>query len=348
MRKFFGVAGHEPTITGPTWFQAFSVRGAIGLPNEANIDAQVKSGTPILKINGGDVQRGYSDWSGMIGLAAQLSFWAQLFAGDKPANKIAFLAGTWIDSLPPIGMDAAQVKDLKPLSYPDLLVRLREIFFVPATTGPSAADATSFNTNSMTNVIKLNTEIDAVDALPANPIQSFLQTRLTALQAVATATGQTLPAAPSPLTIEFLKSCIDQLSTPLVTSSKIDPLLTALKAKADHPNFGIRYMMGVGLPLVLQSSEKEVKIAVMYLQARRTDALKSLAAIHWKKPVPTDVATAIGGLNPVGNDTESPNGVPTNDTARTMQLSVLTKDNANSEVTINPENEFASLIVHVP
>jgi hypothetical protein len=285
----------------------------------------------------------------MIGLAAQLSFWAQLFAGDRPADKIAFLARTWIDSLPPIGMDAAQVKGLKALSYPDLLVRLREIFFVPATTGPSAADATSFNTNSMTNVIKLNTEIDAVDALPANPIQSFLQTRLTALQAVATATGQTLPAAPSPLTIDFLKTCIDLISAPLVTASKIDPLLTSLKAKADDPKFGLRYMLAVGLPLIVQSARTENDITILFFTPRLTDAFKSLAAIHWRQPVPGFVATAIGSLNPVGTATLNPEtGLPTNDTGRAAHFSELSKDHKDSEVTINPENEFASLIVRLP
>ena len=106
-------------------------------------------------------------------------------------------------------------------------------------------------------------------------------------------------------------------------------------------------MMGAGLPLVVQSAEKEVEVAIMFLQALRTEALKSLAGIHWQKPLPNAVDTAIGGLNPVGDATES-NGVPTNDAARVAQLSLLTKDNRHSELTINPENEFASLVVHVP
>jgi hypothetical protein len=280
----------------------------------------------------------------MIGLAAQLSFWSQLFAG----NKIAFLAHTWITSLPPIGMNAAHVTGLSALSYANLLARLREIFFIPDATGPTAAEANAFNTSSMANVIALNAEIDAVDQLPANASQAVLQTRLTALQNVASAIGQTLPAAPNPLTIDFLKTtCIPQLSAPLVTASKIDPLLTALKAKADHPNFGIRYMMGVGLPLVVQSAQQEVQTAIMHLLARHTDALKSLAGIHWKKPLPGAVATAINALNPVGQGTDS-NGVPTNDTARASQLSLLTIDTVFSQLTINPEDEFASLIRRVP
>jgi hypothetical protein len=344
VREFFGVAGHEPTVSGPEWFQAFTIRGRIAVPAEANIDGQFTSGEPSFKITGADVQRAYSDWSGMIGLAAQLSFWSQLFAG----NKNAFLARTWIARLPPLGMNAAHVTGLSALSYANLLARLREIFFIPDAIGPTAAEANAFNTSSMANVIALNAEIDAVDQLPANASQAVLQTRLTALQNVASAIGQTLPAAPNPLTIDFLMTtCVPQLSAPLVTASKIDPLLTALKAKADHANFGIRYMMGVGLPLVVQSAQQEEQTVIMHLLARQTDALKSLAGIHWKRPVPAAVDTAIATLNPVGPRTEL-NGVPTNDTARASQLSLLTIDTVLSQLTINPEDEFASLIRRVP
>jgi hypothetical protein len=354
MRKFFGVVGEEPVVSGPQWLQAFSVVSQLGVGNEFTVDTLFTSGHSSSKLTRADVQRAYADWSGMIGLGAQLSFWAQLFAADKPASKIAFLARAWIARLPPLGMNAAHVTGLSALSYPALLVRLREIFFIDPTTGPTAAEATAFNTSSMAKVMALNGEIDAIDQLPANASQTVLQARLNALQAVGTAT---LPTPPSPLTIDFLTTtCIPLLSTPLVTGSKIDPLLTALKAKADDPKFGIRFMMGSGLPLLVQSAQKEDEISIMFFTPRLTDAFKSLAGIHWQKPLPGDVANAIANLNPVGTGTSDAKGVPTNDTARAAQLSLLLIDERRdprpppvfSKATLNPENEFASLITRVP
>jgi hypothetical protein len=344
LRTFFGVASHEPSVSGPTWLQSFTVRGLTPVPDETTIDASFKPSYASSNTTGADVQRAYQDWSGMVGLGAQLSFWTQLFDG----NKIAFLARTWTARVPPLGMDAAAVTGLSALSYPDLLTRLRSVFFIDPSVGPTAGEAGAFNTSSMGNVVALNTEIDAVDQLPANATQPALQARLTALQAVATSMGQTLPAAPNPLTIDFLKACITQLSGPLVTASKIDPLLTALHVKANDPNFGIRYMMGAGLPLIVQSAKNEAEISVFVLQARLTDALKSLAKIHWKQPPPQPVIAAISALNPVGVPTTGTESEPTNDTARVIQFSLLTKDKKNSEVAINPEDEFASLIARVP
>jgi hypothetical protein len=345
MRTFFGAAGHEPAVTGPVWLQSFGPKGELGAGNEFTIDTLFKSGHPPFNLTGADVQRGYQDWSGMVGLAAQLSFWSQLFDGDK----IAFLAGRWTTKLPPVGIEASQLRNLSTLSYPDLLVRLRDIFFIPAATGPSATDATAFNTSSMANVIALNTEIDAVDQLPANATQAALQARLTALQTIATSLGQTLPAAPTPLTIDFLKACIAQLSAPLVTASKIDPLLTALHAKADDPRFGIRYMLGAGLPLIVQSATNQNEIRIMCFTPLLADALKSAMAIQWKAPLPPAVRGAIAALNPVGVGTTDPvTKLPTNDTARAEEFSQLEIDHANTQVTVNPEDEFASLVVRVP
>ena len=344
MRTFFGVASHEPAVTGPTWFQAFAVRGLSHTAAESTIDATFTAGFGSSNTTGADVQRAYQDWSGMIGLGAQLSFWAQLFDG----NKIAFLARTWTSKVPPLGMDAAAVTGLSALSYPDLLTRLRSVFFIDPSVGPTAAEANAFNTSSMGNVVALNTEIDAVDQLPENASQPALQARLTALQAVATSMGQTLPTAPNPLTIDFLKACIGQLSAPLVTASKIDPLLTALHGKTNNANFGVRYMLGAGLPLIIQSAKREEEITAFVLDSRLTDAMKSLSKIHWKQPPPPPVAAAINALNPVGDSTTGAEGEPTNDTARIVQLSLLTKDQKHSEVTVNPEDEFASLITRVP
>jgi hypothetical protein len=159
---------------------------------------------------------------------------------------------------------------------------------------------------------------------------------------------QALPAAPNPLTIQYLRDCIAALRAPLVTASKIDPLLAALHAKTDHANFGIRYMLAAGLPLIVQSAKKEEEISILALQPRLSDALKSLAAIHWKKPAPAAVTAAIAGLNPTGMGTTDTHGVPTDDAARIAQLSLLTIDHKNSQLTINPEDEFASLIARVP
>jgi hypothetical protein len=346
LRTFFGKPGQEPTVSGPDFFQSFSVSPNAIVASESQIDSVFKDGITVSgkpAITGADVQRAYSDWSGMIGFNAQLGFWAELFAGDA----LTFLAHKWTATLPAIGMEAARLKGLAALSYPNLIPRLREIFFIPAATGPTAAELTSFDSSSMAQVTALKTASDDVDQLTPTSTQAQLTTALTPIKAVATATGQTLPTAPSPLTLDYLKASVAQLAQFLVTASKIQPLFDALKAKAAEPNFGIRTMMAVGLPLNLQQATREDEVVVMYLEARRADALKSLMGIHWASPLPAAVSGAITAVSPSGASQTDDKGTPQNDTARASQMSMLS-DEKNKNVTVDPENEFRAHIITEP
>ena len=353
MRKFFGLVNQEPVVTGPAWLQSFTVVGTASLGNEFTIDELFSKGHAPFNLTAADVQRAYADWSGMIGLAAQLSFWSQLFAGPP----VAFLARRWVARLPPVGMDAAHVAGLAGLSYKNFIARLRDLFFIATGIGPTNVVADNFDASSMASVVALDAVSEAIDQLPANATQTVLQAKLAELQTIATNTGTALSTPPSPLTIDFLRICVTQLSTPLALASKIDPVLAALKAKAGHTNFGIRYMLAAGLPLIAQSAKKEDEFSILFFTPRLTDAMKSLSQIHWRKPVPGPVATALGNLNPVGQSTTGANGLPTNDTARAAQLALLLLDerpepqprpHVFSKATCNPENEFASVIARVP
>lgn len=350
LQEFFGNPGHLPTVSGPDWFQSFSILGALFPSTETQIDQIFSTGysSSSLSLAAADIQREFSSWSGRAGLNAQLSFWDQLFKGDK----FHFLTLSWRNQLPPIGMDAVELRGLDTLAYPDLIARLKEIFFIPAATGPSTTALNTFNTTGMPQVQALLTAENSLTPLSDASPQSDLQQVLTALQGVATALSQTLPAAPSPLTVSYLHSSLDQLKGALVTSSAITPLLDALKAKCADNRVGIRYFLGIGLALPIQRAAQEKQRCLVFKDTLQTDALKSFMQINWAHPLPANMTTAIQSLNPTGLSHIDDKGTATdfndddfNDTAKASQASWLAIDHQDSQTTINPEEEFHQHII---
>jgi|GEM_PF-754768 len=349
LQEFFGNPGHAPTISGPDWFQSFSILGVLFPSTEAQIDQAFSTGfsSPSLTLAAADIQREFSSWSGRAGLNAQLLFWDQLFKGDK----FQFLTLNWRSQLPPIGMDAVTLQGLDALAYPDLIARLKEIFFIPAATGPSSAALNSFDTDGMPQVQALSAAENSLTPLSDASPQSDLQQVLTALQGVATALSQTLATAPSPLTVLYLRSCLDQLKAALVTSSAITPLLDALKAKCADSRAGIRYFLGIGLALPVQRAAQEKQRCLLFRDTFQSDALKSFMQINWAHPLPPGMITAIQSLNPTGlphidtKGTDDHNDDEFNDTAKAAQGSWLSIDHQDSQTTINPEEEFHQHII---
>jgi hypothetical protein len=346
VRAFFSKSTGQPTVTAPNWFQLFTMVTNIELANETEIDALFDTGvdftapTPDLSKN--DVRRGFSDWAGAIGINAQLSFWSTLFSDEKRFN---FLHRGWISQLPPIGLEAAQLSGLGSLTHADLFGRLKDIFFIPATTQPEANDLATFTFG--TQVVDLKTEQEAVNSLPTNPSQAVLQGHLTTIQSLASAVSQTLNTAPSPLTEQYLKDSIDLVGKKLVTLAKLDPLVDALKAKSQDVHFGIRYMIGIGLPLIAQDSAKEEVFIAAFLRSLKVPALRSLMSMQWENP-PAFMKSAIAAITP-GTSPSDTSGTPTNDYAKALQVARLDKEEIDvKNAAINPENEFANQIVSEP
>ncbi len=350
IRGFFGNAGTEPTISGPEWYQQIGNIAASGNSAESVMDGYFNNGIPDTHITGPDVQREYSAWAGRIGINSQISFWTNLFNG----NAFDLISLTWRSLLPPIGMESARLTALATQNYTDAIGTIKNIFHIAATASPIAADCTIFQTNSFPSIAALIAIQTAVTPLTDTSPQPTLQTQLTALTTMATALSATLPAAPSPLTIAHLTTCIDTLKLRLVTLSGIAPLITSIKTRLTDPKAGFRYQLDIGLPIILQSAAHEDDTRLLYYPDLQTNALKAFKKIQFEGPLPAATLTAINGINPTGTvalnnqGTTDPNDDTFTDLGKGLAYSRLASNHSNTQTAVNPSEEFHAHIITEP
>jgi hypothetical protein len=350
LRSFFGNPGSEPTISGPEWFQEMGAIGNVTNTGEPGMDAYFNSGVPSTPLTGADVQREYSAWAGRVGINSQISFWINLFNG----NAFDFIALTWRNLLPPIGMDSAILTALATQNYADAIGTIKSIFHIDQTAAPIAADCTTFQTASFPSIATLAGIQTAVTGLTDASPQPDLQTQLTALTNMATTLSATLPAAPTPITIAHLNTCIETLKQRLVTLSGITPLVASIKNRLTDPKAGYRYMLDIGLPIMLQPASREGDTRLLYYPDLQTNALKAFKKIHFEGPLPAATLTAIDSINPTGSvvlDTHGnadPNDDEFTDLGKGLAYSRLAIDHNDSQTAVNPSEEFHAHIKTEP
>ena len=342
VRGFFGNAATAPMVSAPEWFQEMGNIGFVSGNVESLMDGCFNSGVSGTRISGTDVQREYSAWSGRVGINSQVSFWTTLFNGDT----FDVISLTWKNLLPPIGMTSALLDALSTQNYPDTISTLKSIFHLDPTSAPTAADCTTFHTNSFPSLTNLLTIQTAVTPLTDSSPQPDLQTQLTALTSLASTLSVTLPVAPAPITKRHLEDCITAIKQKLVSLSGITPMVTSIKARLSDTKAGYRYMLDIGLPIILQSASHEDDTRLIYYSGHQTNALKSFKKIQFEGPLPAATLTAIDSINPTGSNaldtqgTTDPNDDTFTDLGKGLAYSRLAIDHQDSQTAVNPSEEF--------
>ena len=293
-----------------------------------------------ITINGADVQREYANWAGRIGIPAQVAFWNQVFQGDV----LEFLTLRWKDHLPAIGMEADKLSGLSGLSYPDMITRLQEIFVIAAGSTPAAGVLQSFSTGIFPQVAALRDIELAIDRLGSGASVPDLQAQLALLQPIATAWSQTLPAAPNPLTFQYVQQAAGQLKQHAITQSQIQNFMQAVRTKLADPKSGFRYMLSIGLPLLVQSGQREPGLGLILLDALKDQALLSWTKIQWSGVVPANLNALSFSWSPpttdIPNDTSTHNDDDLTDLGRALQAAALSNDRQETIFVINPMFEY--------
>lgn len=350
LRSFFGNPGSEPTISGPEWYQEMGAIGNYTTTAESGMDGYFKNGIPATPLTGIDVQREYSAWAGRIGINSQISFWINLFNG----NAFDLIALSWRNVLPPIGMESARLTALATQNYADAIGTIKSIFHIDQTATPTAADCTTFQTDSFPSIATLAGIQTAVTSLTDASPQPELQTQLTALTTLSTTLSAPLPPAPTPIITAHLTACIDLLKQKLVTLSGITPLVTSIKTRLTDSRSGYRYMLDIGLPLILQPASREGDTRLLYYTDLQTNALKAFKKIHFEGPLPAATLAAIDSINPTGNiilntqGTADPNDDTFTDLGKGLAFSRLAIDHNDSQTAVNPSEEFHAHIKTEP
>jgi hypothetical protein len=246
-------------------------------------------------------------------------------------------------------MDPLRLRSFNTLAYPAAVARLAEIFNLLSPAIPAPADLTTFATTLLPHIPALRTAERGVNALTPSSPPADLTASNTAVQAVATSMGQTLPAAPAPLTQAYLQGCITQLKTHAATHPNIAPFLAAIQTKVTAPSAGYIYMLFAGMPLFVQAAADEETIRYILLSAVREEAMRSFMRVHWADPLPA--GAQVNSLTPNFNgasQTGTGNGIVLTDLGRMLQLAALSDDRATTHFAANPNFEYHQHIKSVP
>ena len=330
----------SPVVTAPEWFQSFPLMLLTKLNSESAIDSAFQNGVNGLASS--DVQREYENWSGRIGITGQILFWQQVAA----LNEFDFLKFTWRQNLPGLALTPVKLDNFQNLSFPDVLIVMGEIFNITANV---PAGIQTFETNHRANVTQLAALADSLSAMTASTPVAQLNTANTTLQALAGSLGQTLPAAPTPLTLDYLNNSVGTLKQYLVGQSGITPFKTSLSTKVNHANAGFRYLLSTGFPLHVQQAEKEGNCRLLMFDPVKNNALDIWMKMQFSGTRP--VGSMIGTLTPVWSpsttiipNTSSNNDDDLTDLGRGLQTTMLTDKRKPKIYAINPTYEYADHI----
>jgi len=358
VRDFFSPSATvRPTVTAPEWFQSFTLPGTLSdnrVPGNPTPDQEKTLREDMMRsiFTGGgagftaaDVQREYSNWSGRIGINAHLAFWQRLTSGDP----LEFLEFAWRNQIPALAMDPVRLRNFSALTYPAAVARLAEIFNLLNAAIPAPAALTTFSTSLLPHIPALRAADRGVAALTTTASQTELNNSNTAVQAVATSTSQTLPAAPAPVTLLYLQTSIGQLKTHATTHPNIAPFLAAIQTKVTAASGGYLYQLFIGLPLFVQAAASENTVFYILLQAVQEEAMRSFMRIHWADPLPP--GNQVNTLDPDFNDV-SQNGTGGDtiltDLGRMLQMAALSDDRTGPHLATNPNFEYHQHIISLP
>ncbi len=318
LKEFFGNSGDEPTVTGPEWFQSFSTLGFIDRSSEGQIDSIYNSGNSGLSRD--DVRSEYETWSERIGIPTHLTFYTDLCAGSA----MDFINMSWKSELPQLNMDAIQYNGFGALSFSDTINRLAAIFSIPTNQRPSNTELTNMNT------------VFQIESITTFPAPADMITQLTDIATALSVTVSNMPTEATLNTSTF-QSVISQLKTGISTHAKITGFKSAIGQKLTAATAGIRYMLMIGIPLMVQDSTagQATNVRLIYYTPLEEDSLRSFMKATWaaSPPLPNGI---------IANDTS----IPFN-SAHARQVATLTPDRANSQFVVNPSFEYANHIKSV-
>lgn len=331
----------SPVVTAPEWFQSFPVMPFSLLDSESAIDSAFRNGVGGLASS--DVQREYENWSGRIGITGQILFWQQVAA----FNDFDFLKFTWRQNMPGLALTPVRLDNFQTLTFPQTVQRIGEIFNI---TAHVPAGIQTFETNHRAHITQLVSLADSLSAMSASTPVAQLNTANTTLQALAGSLGQTLPAAPTPMTLDYLNNSISTLKQYLVGQSGITPFKTNLSTKVNHANAGFRYLLRTGFPLHVQKAADEDNVRLLMFDPVKNDALDIWMKMQFSGTQPA--GSMIGTLTPVWspptriipNSSSTKNDDDLTDLGRGLQTAMLT-DRRNPRIfAINPTYEYADHI----
>lgn len=330
----------SPLVTAPDWFQHFGLMGFITLPSESSMDSAFDSGVGGLASS--DVQREYENWSGRIGITGQILFWQQVAA----LNEFDFLKFAWKQNMPGLALTPARLDNFQTLTFPQAVQRMGEIFNIAANV---PANIQTFETSHRANITQLVSLADNLSAMTASTPVAQLNTANTTLQALAGTLGQTLPAAPTPMTLDYLVNSVGTLKQYLVGQSGITPFKTSLTNQVNHANAGFRYLLRTGFPLHVQKATDENNIRLLMFDPVKDNALDIWMKMQFSGTRPA--GSMIGTLTPAWTPptTIIPNGPSNNDDdltdlGRGLQTAMLKNQGTPVILAINPTYEYADHI----
>ncbi|MCS6844542.1 MAG: hypothetical protein NZ528_09550 [Caldilineales bacterium] len=316
---FFGRSGDLPTVTAPEWFQSFPSFGFQALADEAAIDSTASSGFSMGTdtLTGSDVQTAIQAWSDLSGAGTQLAFWTRLFA----AGSEAFVAMDWRSSLPALQMES-RLGDLSTASFAQVLQRLADVFEVPASARPNAAQIRALQQKQplAQRLVQAEGRLQALQsqATPDQTDLQALQQELAALrQQVTPATaGAATSLVPSPsaptagppaappsgtsVTTAQLQQELQSLQQALRTQlAPVDPFIQAVSAKLSHSNAALRFYLNLGWVLPVQSATSPESIYLLVMHAHRNQAIRRWAAVQWTGNIPRAAAALSGAISDV-------------------------------------------------
>ncbi len=356
LRSFFGNPGLEPTISAPEWFQLMgtigsSENGGSLSSSETAMDAKFNSGISGTSIRSADVQREYSAWAGRIGINAQISFFTNIFNGSV----FDLISLSWRTVLPPIGMESATLSAFLSQNFADAFGSIKKMFHKEQTVAPLAADLVNFENNFFPFIASTKTIEAACAALSDASAQPLLQAQLDSITTLAAAPlAAVLPAAPVPITAAHLIACLEIIKARLVTLSAVTPLVNSIKTKLADPKAGYRYMLDIGLGLIVQAASSEGDTRLLYYTGEKDNALKSFKKIQFEAPLPAATHSAIDALNPVGAVVLSTNGTADlnddtyNDSGLGSMMSALASTRTSTQMAVAPSEEFHAHIKTEP
>lgn len=220
VRKFFGPSGDLPTVSGPEWFQSFSIGAFNVAANEAAIDnfwnngstfnvPAPGGGTQAIVHTAQTIQDMFDEVQTLSGIDIHIDFWDQVTQLDT----LAFAAMLWKSDLPALPIEAPRLTGIDTMDFGDTMERLVEIFDVGASL-PSAATRTRI-TNRQAQLAALVSEIIVIGELASqsSPSASEISQSFSRLQTINTQLSlSTVPAtAPSPLQLTHLQTYSERL-----------------------------------------------------------------------------------------------------------------------------------------
>jgi hypothetical protein len=319
LRAFFGVdATVRPTISGPEWFQHYNPVMTLRINNNANLTTFHTNGQSGH--TGAEVAAAVALWRDGFGVGDNhLTAWSNALN----LNALAFLSLAWRATIPAAKVTVAELTALNGADFAATIRQIARIFLLASATVPNAAAFTAVQpllADAATTSAQLTAPV-ADNATAAQLKAGFDQlksiyervdNRFTGGGGSPPAAQRIVPATqPAPFTAANLRDLQSALTTFIDThaNSKLRPIkqfIAAAHGRVTDAPAGLRYLMGLGLPLLLHragTNEPDVNNLVVVFSDPATAVLRQDAAIRqwmraqWRGILPPGLGGALTFAN---------------------------------------------------